>query len=275
LPLKLVSKDDAFVASIFDSDGFQFELMTGDPKLRSVCVQTTRYGKSCWVLPDPKNETKYALLLEEHGTPYGFKGLTSMEQIEIIFSCNIEADYGTPTAESIWRIYTTQVQQQARNGTLPKPILVKIYTDGRPGGRNVKQEIRKIKAELRNTIYGDHAMLFQIVQTGKEKTVNHWFTELDEDEEKDPYTGKPKDPNDGCGDIIDCVSDYEIELAEVLSKNHGATWFDVPYYRVKCRVGVVVKALDKSDETDVSSVFGSFAGKIGAKTSFGAMFASK
>lgn len=250
--LKLVAKDDSFVGAMFDSDGYQLDLMTGDPKLRNICSRINVNGVSTWVLPDPKTEAKYAVLLEERGTPYGFKGLTSQEQVELIFGAGIGADYGTPTAESIWRIYETQVRQKALSGTLEKPVIVTCYTDGRPGGRNVKAEVRKIKAELASTIYGGHAMLFQLVQCGKEQSVNDWFEELDKDEVVDPLTGKPADPNPGVGDIIDCVSDYEIELKQVLKENPDCDWFDVPFYRVKCRVGCAIRALDQADEKAVA-----------------------
>lgn len=250
--LKLVAKDDSFVGSMFDSDGYQLDLMTGDIKLKNICSRINLNGVSTWVLPDPKTEAKYAVLLEERGIPYGFKGLTSQEQVEIIFGAGIGADYGTPTAESIWRIYETQVREKAKNGTLEKPIIVTCYTDGKPSGRNVKTEIRKIKEELNNTIYGNHAMLFELVQCGKDKSVNDWFDELDTDEDVNPLTGKAVDPNPGVGDIIDCVSDYEIELKQVLAKNPGCDWFDVPYYRVKCRVGCAIRALDQADEISVS-----------------------
>lgn len=250
--LKLVAKDDSFVGSMFDSDGFQLDLMTGDPKLRNICSRINVNGVSTWVLPDPKTEAKYAVLLEERGVPYGFKGLTSQEQVERIFNAELNPDYGTPTAESLWRIYETQVRDKARNGTLEKPVIITCYTDGKPMGRNVKTEMRKIKSELSTTIYGGHAMLLQLVQCGKDQSVNDWFDELDKDQVVDPLTGKPVDPNPGVGDIIDCVSDYEIELKQVLEKNPGCDWFDVPYYRVKCRVGCAIRALDQSDEQAVS-----------------------
>lgn len=259
--LKLVAKDDSFVGSMFDSDGFQLDLMTADMdprtgkdygKLRGICSRVNLKGVQTWVLPDPKTESKFAVLLEERGVPYGFKGLTSQEQVELIFGCHLDPDYATPTAEAIWRIYETQVRDKARAGTLEKPVGVTVYTDGKPSGRNVMAEIRKIKAELSSTIYGDHAMLFQLVQCGKEKSVNEWFDNLDKDEVVDSLTGKPLNPNPGVGDIIDCVSDYEIELAQVLEKNPGCDWFDVPYYRVKCRVGCVIRALDQADEQAVS-----------------------
>lgn len=259
--LKLAAKDDSFVGAMFDSDGYQLDLMTGDPKLRSICQRIDVNGVQTWVLMDPKTEGKYAILLEERGIPYGFKGLTSQEQVDLIFGTGIGADYGTPTAEAIWRFYETHVRQQARNGTLNKPVIMTIYTDGKPSGRDVEKEIMKIKAELATTVFGDHAMLFQLVQCGKEKSVNEWFDNLDSSVEKDPLTGKPKldsrtgepvYPNKGIGDIVDCVSDYEIELAQILAKNPGCDWFDVPYYRVKCRVGVAIKALDQADETSVS-----------------------
>lgn len=259
--LQLVAKDDSFVGSMFDSDGFQLDLMTGDPKLRNICVTTNVNGTRTYVLPDPKTEGKFAILLEERGVPCGFRGLTSQDQVEQIFRCGIGADYGTPTAEAIWRIYDTQVRQKALSGTLEKPIILTIYTDGKPSGRNVTTEIRKIKKELRNTVYGDHAMLFQIVQCGKEQSVNAWFENLDRDEELDQF-GKPKYPNDGIGDIVDCVSDYEIELAQVLEKNPGCDWFDVPYYRVKCRVGCAIRTLDQSDEQNISSTISGFFSKL-------------
>lgn len=265
--LKLVAKDDSFVGAMFDSDGFQLDLMTGDPKLRNICSRINLNGVSTWILPDPKTEAKYAILLEERGSPYGFKGLTSQEQVDLIFGAGLGPDYGTPTAESIWRIYETQVRSKAMNGTLEKPVIVTCYTDGRPAGRNVKTEIRKIKAELSNTIYGGHAMLFQLVQCGKEKSVNDWFDELDKDEVVDQFTGKPVDPNPGVGDIIDCVSDYEIELAQVLEKNPDCDWFDVPFYRVKCRVGCAIRALDQTDEQTVSKPISSM-GTIFSKMGF-------
>jgi hypothetical protein len=220
--------------------------------LRNICSRINLNGVSTWVLPDPKTEGKYAVLLEERGVPYGFKGLTSQEQVDLIFGAGLGPDYGTPTAESLWRIYETQVRDKARNGTLEKPVIVTCYTDGKPGGRNVKAEMRKIKAELSSTIYGGHAMLLQLVQCGKDQSVNDWFDELDKDEVVDPLTGKPANPNPGVGDIIDCVSDYEIELKQVLEKNPGCDWFDVPYYRVKCRVGCAIRSLDQADEQAVS-----------------------
>lgn len=255
--LKLVAQDDGFIASMFDDDGFEVTLMTPDPKLgripelRDQCLD----GKMVKVLPDPKNPEKFAVLNEDMS---GFRGLTSQEQVSVIFD-HVGPDFGTPTAESLLRVYNRNVKMQAKNGTLAKPLLVRLYTDGQPTGADVKQTLRQIKAELRNTIYGDHAMLIEIVQTGKVTAVNDWFEELDGDEEKDAY-GRPKNPNNGVGDIIDCVSNYEIELSQVLSKNPGATWFDVPFYKMKCRCGVMIKALDQTDEVNVGTVFTKMTG---------------
>lgn len=250
--LKLVAQDDGFIASMFDDDGFEVTLMTPDPKLGRIpgLQRQLINGVNVNILPDPKNPDKYAILNDDLS---GFKGLTSQEQVSIIFD-HVGPDFGTPTAESLLRIYNRNVKSQAKNGTLQKPLLVRLYTDGQPTGADVKQTLRHIKEELRNTIYGDHAMLFEIVQTGKVSSVNDWFDQLDNDEEKDSF-GRLANPNHGVGDIIDCVSNYEIELEQVLSKNPGATWFDVPFYKMKCRVGVMIKALDQTDETNVGSVF--------------------
>jgi hypothetical protein len=255
--LKLVAQDDGFIASMFDDDGFEVTLMTPDTKLGRLpgLRDQNEGGRTVKVLPDPKNPDKFAILNEDMS---GFRGLTSQEQVEIIFN-GVGPDFGTPTAESIERVYNRNVKMQAINGTLAKPLLVRLYTDGNPTGKDVKTTLRQIKSELRKTIYGEHAMLFEIIQTGKVTAVNDWFEDLDNDVEKDAY-GRPKDPNNGVGDIIDCVSQYEIELAQVLSKNPGATWFDVPFYKMKCRCGVMIKALDQSDETNVSSVFTKMTG---------------
>lgn len=257
--LKLVAQDDGFIASMFDDDGFEVTLMTPDPKLAKINqLQDRCYnGVNVKVLPDPKNSNKFAILNEDLS---GFRGLTSQEQVEIIFN-SVSPDFCTPTAESIERVYNRNVRMQAKNGVLSKPVLVRIYTDGQPSGKDVKTTIRNIKAELRNTIYGDHAMLFEIIQTGKVTSVNDWFEELDGDEEKDAY-GRSKVPNNGIGDIVDCVSNYEIELAQVLSKNPNATWFDVPFYKMKCRCGVMIRSLDQTDEINVGSVFSKAIGGL-------------
>lgn len=254
--LKLVAQDDGFISSMFDDDGFEVTLMTPDPKLGRIARLQSKNveGKNVQVLFDPKNPEKYAILNEDMS---GFRGVTSQEQVAIIFD-SVSPDFLTPTAESLLRVYNRNIKTQAKNGTLAKPVLVRLYTDGQPSGADVKQTLRQIKAELRNTIYGDHAMLVQIVQTGKVLEVNKWFEQLDEDEEKDIY-GRPTNPNNGVGDIIDCVSNFETELEQVLSKNPGAIFFDVPFYKMKCRCGVMIKALDQTDEVNVGTVFSKLA----------------
>lgn len=256
--LKDVSKDDGFISSIFDDDGYEIVLMSPDRGLTKICQQIMHNEKNIWVLKDPKNPDSWATMHDDFS---GFTGVTSMEQCEMIYNA-VGPNFSTPTADAIARIYMRSVKSQATSGTLAKPVIIKLYTDGHPNlGQNVKEMIRKIKLEMRDTIYGDHAVLFQIVQTGKDKSVNDWFEELDTDEVKDSL-GRPVEPNNGIGDIVDCVSDYEIELEQILKNNPGATWFDVAFYKMKCRVGVMIGALDKTDETTVESVTSIFGGMM-------------
>lgn len=252
--LKLVGSNDAFVTSMYDDDGFVLEFLTADPKLQNICENRMVNGVNKFVLVDPSNPDRYAILNDDFS---GFTGVTSQQQVERIFTVS-SPDFGTPTGTAIRRIYNRYVKTQAQNGTLVKPVVVKLYTDGKPNdGLNVKTVIRDIKAELSKTIYGSHAMLFQIVQTGKVKEVNDWFEELDKD------TDSTITPDPGVGDIIDCVSDYEIELKQVLEKNPSAEWFNPGFYAVKCRVGVMIKALDASDEINVSSTVSSVFSRLG------------
>merc|ERR1711939_129323 len=155
--LKLILSRVAYATSLFDEDGIQVRFMNS---------------------PDQGNNIRSEQQVTEMISRTRFSGLTPMGR---------ELDN---------KILRPLVLQNARNGTLRKPVLVITITDGRPTGESsgdVARIIKNASDELaRNPRYGKGALAFQFAQVGNDLKAREFLSKLDEE------------PT--IGDIIDCTS---------------------------------------------------------------------
>ncbi len=122
---------------------------------------------------------------------------------------------------------------QARAGTMAKPVMIIIITDGEPVGEprdKLSQVLRAAKAELERTRYGGHAFSVQVAQVGKDARAQRFLQELDNDV--------------SVGDLVDCTSYYEMEEAEWRAKGVTLT---PELWLLKVCLGAVDPSYDDKD----------------------------
>jgi hypothetical protein len=155
--LKLILARVAFATSLFDEDGIQVRFMNS---------------------PDQGNNIRSEQQVNEMIARTRFSGLTPMGR------------------ELQNKILAPLVLQNARNGSLRKPVLVITITDGQPTGESsadLAKIIKNASDELaRNPRYGKGALAFQFAQVGNDLKAREFLSKLDEE------------PT--IGDIIDCTS---------------------------------------------------------------------
>ena len=154
--LKLILSRTAYACSLFDDDGISIRFMNSDIKEDGV-----------------KSEPH----IEDIVARVGFKGLTPM---------------GTQLRN---KVLTPMVVNPAKNGQLPKPVLVITITDGQPAGEAptaVFDAVRYASSELSRTRYGAGAVSFQFAQVGNDESAKNFLSKLDNDPE--------------VGNMVDCTS---------------------------------------------------------------------
>lgn len=209
--LALLLEVSAFISTLFDDDGISVRFLNEDSSL-------------------------YGLNLDNVKTPDDVKGIFKKTK-----PCG-----GTPTGGCITRVYNELFRNQAENGTLKKPVLFRVLTDGQAGD-NVTEAIRGVRSHLvHNSDYGSRAVLFSFSQVGNDKGATEALQNLDTDE-------NPRDPDLGAGAITDCTSNFELEKEEYdKAQAKKSTEERVPYtpgfHLVKENCGVIIEALDKADE---------------------------
>jgi hypothetical protein len=145
----------------------------------------------------------------------------------------------------ITRTYKEIVQKKAHSGTLQKPVLFRVLTDG-ASCDNITNAIRSVRADLINTDYGSRACLYSFSQVGSDKDATTALENLDSDDD-------PKNPDIGAGAITDCTSYFELEKtqydkAQANKSVEERVEYSPGFHMVKENCGVIIEALDKADE---------------------------
>merc|ERR1712225_110922 len=196
--LKLILSRVAYATSLFDEDGIQVRFMNS---------------------PDQGNNIRSEQQVTEMISRTRFSGLTPMGR---------ELDN---------KILRPLVLQNARNGTLRKPVLVITITDGQPTGESsgdVARIIKNASDELaRNPRYGKGALAFQFAQVGNDLKAREFLSKLDEE------------PT--IGDIIDCTSNYEVE-ADEMSRANPPVNPSPELWLIKLLLGSIDSSYDTKDE---------------------------
>jgi len=141
----------------------------------------------------------------------------------------------TPMGTALDRkILQPLVLAQASSGSLAKPVLVVIITDGEPSGEprdTLVHVLRNAKAVLSRTAYGPGACAFQLAQVGKDAAAQRFLGEID----SHPEVGR----------MVDATSYYEMEAEEFARKGVELT---PNLYLVKLMVGAIDRSYDDADE---------------------------
>lgn len=211
---KNLVKLGAFVARLFDDDGIEIETMTPDPNLRNVKM----------------------------------RGVKTKEEIDEIFAHGVKAEYGTPTADAIRRFFDTNVLPKLRAGTMRKPYVMWLMTDGEPGpGQDVVEAIRYCRRECAKTKYGNKAFMICASIVGEDDKADEEVTKWDKD------GSKPHDDGVGSGAITDCVSSYYRECQQV--KLPPGQTYEVMFHNIRCFTGPIIPENDAVDEGGITGVF--------------------
>jgi len=120
----------------------------------------------------------------------------------------------------------------AARGSLKKPVLVLVVTDGAPDNKgDVVNAVASVGRTLGSTKYGTKAVAFQFAQVGRDRDAQAWLGEIDADPE--------------IGGIIDATSYFEHEQEEYSRKGVDLT----PYlWILKLMMGAIDPKYDSEDE---------------------------
>ena len=131
---------------------------------------------------------------------------------------------------------------KAQSGTLSKPVLVLIITDGRPTGESSDKILRVLqstKRTLSSTRYGEDAVSFQIAAVGNDREAQEWLESVDSHKE--------------VGDLIDVCSDIRAEARQVRAQTGIELTEEL--YCLKILLGGIDHSYDASDEDNTSFSF--------------------
>lgn len=128
--------------------------------------------------------------------PRDFDGIRSEQMIQLIVD-RLPFKGLTPLGTQLRaKVLEPMVLGPARNGQLPKPVLVITITDGQPAGESqnsVHEAIMTTSSELsRMPRYGKGAVSFQFAQVGNDQKAKEFLAKLD----SDPQVGT----------LVDCTS---------------------------------------------------------------------
>jgi len=192
--LKLILGKVAEVATLFDDDGILIRFMNNNTQGNGI-----------------RDSASAAALIQQ----INFSGMTPL---------------GTNLMNKVIQPF---LQGQLQQGTLQKPILVIVITDGEPVGEpanTVQQTIRQAKGMVSNSRYGPGAIAFEFAQVGKDQKAQAFLAQLDNDPE--------------LGRMIDATSYYELEADEYARKGVTLT---PELWLVKLMVGAVDPTYDEQD----------------------------
>jgi len=140
----------------------------------------------------------------------------------------------TPLGTNLERkVFEPLVIQQVRRGTLRKPVLALVITDGEPSGEphdTILQVIRRVVGFTASAGYGWGAVAVEIAQVGRDVRTQRFLAGLDSDPD--------------VGSNIDCTSYYEMEAEEFLAKGINLT---PELWLLKVCLGAIDKSYDEQD----------------------------
>ncbi|KAL2918932.1 hypothetical protein HK105_201766 [Polyrhizophydium stewartii] len=192
--LKFILSKAAEVMTLFDDDGVQVRFMNSDVAGDGICT-AAQVGD-----------------LVAHAR---FAGMTPI---------------GTQFKR---KVLDPLVVEPARRGTLRKPVLAIIITDGEPTQeppRTLRNVILEAKNALAHTACGPGALSIQIGQVGTDIKAQQFLAQLDNDPE--------------VGGMIDCTSNYEMESEELMAKGVELT---PELWLMKLCLGAVDRGYDNTD----------------------------
>ncbi|KAF2011269.1 hypothetical protein BU24DRAFT_354661, partial [Aaosphaeria arxii CBS 175.79] len=220
--LRLILDRVAFAATLFDPDGISVRFMNTD-----LSQQRDQSGRP---LQDGiANEGQIEAIMRG----VQFKGLTPM---------------GTALRR---KVIDDIVLNQARNGTLKKPVLVITITDGQPAGEPqnaVFETINYAYGELARTRYGKGGLAFEFAQVGNDEMAKKFLGKLDEDP--------------AVGPMVDCTSNFENEQEEMMRANPPVD-LTPDLWIVKLLLGAIDASYDSKDEKSNPPPAGGYGGPGG------------
>ncbi|KAH9249137.1 hypothetical protein BASA81_013161 [Batrachochytrium salamandrivorans] len=192
--LELILVKCAAVTSLFDNDGIQLYFMNSQLVVHGVSTA---------------EHVKEAL------SKVRFSGMTPLG-----------TQFKTKVLEPL-------VVAPARNGTLTKPVLTVIVTDGEPTREPIdtlRDAIVEAKGFLSTTGYGPGAFAVQIGQVGTDLKAQQFLARID----SDPVVGG----------MVDCTSNYEMESEEMSAKG---VELSPELWLLKLCVGAIDQSYDDVD----------------------------
>ncbi|GAA5905640.1 hypothetical protein JCM8208_005792 [Rhodotorula glutinis] len=141
----------------------------------------------------------------------------------------------TPLGTSFERKVLHPLVAAARSGTLRKPVLAIIVTDGEPAGEHrhkLVQAITDAKRALASTRYGADALSIELAQVGNDQKAAAFLNEIDVHPE--------------IGSFVDVTGNFEMESAQMQQTTGIALSPDM--WLVKLLLGALDTAYDSHDE---------------------------
>lgn len=182
----------------------------------------------------------FSTLMDEDGISLRFlhnknegDNLKTFEEIQNLMS-KVSPSGSTPIGKKIkTRIFERMISKNLTEGTLKKPVLLIIITDGIPDYENdVINTIKECREKCISSKYGENAMSFSFVQIGTDKSATKYLDKLD----NHPIIGK----------MIDCTSCFEIESNQCLSRYNIE--LTPGSYLIKLLLGPIDPNYDEMDE---------------------------
>ncbi len=164
----------------------------------------------------------------------GGDGIRTGPEVESLVA-KVRFSGGTPLGEKLdTKIIQPLVLDQAYRGTMAKPVLVLIITDGVPTDTfpqyRIDNVIIQAKNALRSTRYGPGALAIQIAQVGKDHNTQKFLATLDN--------------HPTIGNMVDCTSYFELEEEEFARKGVNLT---PEMWLLKMCVGAIDAEYDEKD----------------------------
>lgn len=160
-------------------------------------------------------------------------GITSVAQAEQLVQ---SVRYGgvTPIGTNLQnKVLGPLVLNEIRRGSLEKPVLVIIITDGEPSEPKdtLSNVIYRALQECKRSRYGERAIGYQIAQVGKDSRAQAFLGTID----NHPHIGH----------VVDATSYFELEHEEMMRKGIELT---PEMWLVKMMLGGIDSSYDEADE---------------------------
>lgn len=164
----------------------------------------------------------------------GVKTLNDFDALFNTISDPGRTRYTTPMGECLSSILEKDIFPLVDRGDLARPVIIVTITDGCPNNKSrVYDAIKGAKLKVGGTKYGEKAICFSFAQVGCDTSAQKWLGKLD----THPTVGK----------MVDAVSNYDMESAEVKLK-YGLDDFSPSSYLIKTAIGAIDPEYDQMDE---------------------------